>query len=248
MFSTRIGGVSGGVFESLNFASGAGSITDSTENVIKNHSLAAGVFGLTEKDICRSYQTHSSNVEIVSAEHKGTGISKEPFLQGVDGLVTAENELILSVRTADCVPILLYDYKNRICAAVHAGWRGTLGGITAVAIEKMRSLGADTEYTLAAIGPCVGPCCYEVGREVYESFLSSDKDFEQCFVKKGDKLSLDLTEANEIILKQNGIKTDNISSAHLCTCCNAGDFFSHRRSGQNRGTMSALIVIKQRTV
>lgn len=244
MFSTRHGGISGGVFSSLNFAAGAGEVRDTPENIIKNHSLAAGVFGLTERDICRSYQTHSANVEIVGSAHKGTGISKEPFLQGVDGLVTKEENIILSVRTADCVPVLLYDKKNRVCAAVHAGWRGTLAGIAENAIEKMRSLEAHTDYIAAAIGPCAGACCYEVGGELRESFVNTDKAFGRCFEERGSSIYMDLTAANLLLLMKSGIKWENISAANLCTCCNGGDFFSHRRDGSNRGTMSALIVIK----
>lgn len=245
MFTTRHGGVSSGVFESLNFAVGAGSIRDSQENVIKNHALAASCFGLTENDICRSYQNHSANVEVVGNDQKSTGIYKPPFPYGVDGLVTAEKRLILSIRTADCVPVLLYDTKNNICAAVHSGWRGTLGRITSSAIEKMCSAGADRGSIIAAIGPCIGVCCYEVGQELLDAFTNADKEFEACFTTKNGKLYLDLTAANEMILIKSGIKEENISSAHLCTCCNRDDFFSHRREGANRGTMSALIMNKE---
>lgn len=244
MFTTRRGGVSAGVFESLNFAVGAGDIRDSKENVIKNHALAAEVFGLTENDICRSYQNHSTNVEVVGNEHKSTGIYKDPFPYGVDGLVTKEKNLILSIRTADCVPVLLFDYQNRVCAAVHSGWRGTLGRIAANAVEKMCSLGADQNRIVAAIGPCIGACCYEVGRELWEAFAQADKGFAACFTEKDGKVFFDLTMANEMILEKSGVKAENISSARLCTCCDKENFFSHRRDGANRGTMSALIMIQ----
>ncbi len=248
MFTTRRGGVSTGVFESLNFAVGAGEIQDLRENVIKNHALAAREFGLCERDICRTYQTHSTNIEIVSASQKSTGIYKEPFDHGVDGLVTNEKNLILSVRTADCVPVLLYDTKKIICAAVHAGWRGIYGRITGGAINKMLLLGAEKENIIAAIGPCAGVCCYEVGQELYDAFIKSDIDFDRCFIKRDASIYFDLTAANELFLLKNGIKEKNISSSYLCTCCNQNDFFSHRRQGANRGTMSAFIVIKQTEV
>jgi YfiH family protein len=244
MFTTRHGGVSTGVFESLNFAIGQGNVKDTRENIIKNHALAAACFGLTEDDICRSYQNHSVNVEIVSNEQKGTGINKAPFPDGVDGLVTTKKNLILSIRTADCVPVLLYDYKNNICGAVHSGWRGTLGKISSNAIEKMCASGADKSSIIAAIGPCIGACCYEVGRDLLELFTQSDRDFEACFSDKNGKLHLDLTMANELVLTKSGIKAENISSSHLCTCCNKEDFFSHRRNGAARGTMNAMIMIK----
>lgn len=244
MFSTRHGGVSEGNFDSLNFAIGAGELRDTKENVLKNHALAANVFGLTEEDICRTYQTHSTNVELVTNEQKSIGIYKEPFDHGVDGLVTIEKNLILSIRTADCVPVLFYDAKNNICAAVHAGWRGILGRITDVAIERMCSVGAEKESILVAIGPCAGACCYEVGEELFDAFTASDEDFKNCFYRRDGKLYFDLTEANELVLLKSGIQEKHISTANLCTCCNDKDFFSHRRQGANRGTMSALIAIQ----
>ena len=129
-FFTRVGGVSKGCFESLNFAEGIGDIKDNTENVMANYSIAAKVFGLDKGDICRTYQTHTSLVEYADEEKRGVGTIKPKFDYGVDGLVTKEPNLLLSVRTADCVPVLLCDKEKNICSAVHAGWRGTVGGIT----------------------------------------------------------------------------------------------------------------------
>ena len=129
-FFTRVGGVSEGVFESLNFAEGIGKSRDSEENVIMNYEIAAKCFGLSSKDVCRTYQTHTSVVVFADESKRGVGIVKPKFDYGVDGLVTREKDLLLSVRTADCVPVLLCDKSKTVCAAVHAGWRGTVGGIT----------------------------------------------------------------------------------------------------------------------
>ncbi|MBQ9848408.1 MAG: peptidoglycan editing factor PgeF [Clostridia bacterium] len=243
-FFTKKGGVSTGVFESLNFSTGNGSIKDSRENVLKNHAIAASLFGLTVRDICRSVQTHTSTVETVNSSHRGKGLTAEPFDHGVDGMVTAEKNLLLSIRTADCVPVLLADKEGKAVGAVHAGWRGTVGGITVNAVEKMVELGARRENIIAAIGPCIANCCYEVGGELFEAFTEKNESYSAFFKPKGEKFMLDLVFANRFILEQVGIPPENISSADICTRCNGDRFFSHRLSGVDRGTMSAAIAIK----
>jgi YfiH family protein len=242
-FFTRLGGVSEGGFGSLNFAVGNGEIKDSEENVFENHRIAAEVFGLDVTDICRSVQTHTTVVEVVGNSDRGRGLTTEKFDRGVDGLVTKEKNLLLSIRVADCVPVLLCDPDSEICAAVHAGWRGTVGGITKNAVEKMVSLGAKRENILAAIGPCIGKCCYEVGRELYEEFLSVSSEYSEFFEPRGEKFMLDLNLANIKILSEAGILPENISTADLCTKCNEAHFFSHRRQGAVRGTLSAMIEV-----
>lgn len=242
-FFTRNGGVSEGAFSSLNFAIGTGKVTDSEENVIKNHSIAAKLFGLSETDICRSYQTHTSNVVLADNTDRGRGIILPQYENGVDGMVTAERNLLLSIRTADCVPILLCDTEKRVCAAVHSGWRGTVGGIAENAVELMVKQGASREKIIAAIGPCINNCCYEVGEELYDSFSSAGFDCGLVFEKRGSRYMLDLNTANKLVLNRAGIADSNISIAGICTKCNSDHFFSHRRDGVIRGTMSAMIHI-----
>ncbi len=242
-FFTRNGGVSEAEFSSLNFAVGAGDKRDSEQNVFENHRIAAEVFGLDVTDVCRSYQTHTSVVELVTDADRGRGLTLPPYDHGVDGLVTVERDLLLSVRTADCVPVLLCDKERKVCAAVHAGWRGTVGGITKNAISLMEHHGAKRENILASIGPCIGVCCYEVGKEVFAEFVAVSPEYASFFTPAGEKFMLDLTFANEFILKESGILPENISRADLCTKCNGDRFFSHRRDGAVRGTMSALICL-----
>ncbi len=242
-FFTKKGGVSSGVFESLNFAEGVGEIKDSENNVMQNYEIAANIFGLHKDDICRTYQTHTSRVVLAAEDMRGVGTVKPKFDFGVDGLVTVESDLLLSVRTADCVPVLLCDTEKKVCAAVHAGWRGTVGGITKNAVEMMLSNGARVENIVAAIGPCIGKCCYEVGREVYNEFCDKNSSYSGFFTPSGDKFMLDLDLANKTILMESGICESNISVAGICTKCNGDKFFSHRLSGVDRGTMSAFIHI-----
>ena len=242
-FFTRLGGVSEGVFGSLNFAEGVGEQRDSEENVIKNYGIAASVFGLSESDVCRTYQTHTSVVVLADEEKRGVGIVKPKFDFGVDGLVTVEKDLLLSVRTADCVPVLLCDKNKTVCAAVHAGWRGTVGGITKNAISMMTELGVDKKDIVAAIGPCISKCCYEVGGEVRDEFIAVNGEYNVFFTPNGEKFMLDLNYANEFILLESGLLPENISRLDICTKCNENHFFSHRRNGTSRGTMSAFICL-----
>lgn len=237
MFTTRVGGVSSGCFSSWNFAEGASDTPDSTENVIKNYAIAADVFGLCEKDVCRAYQTHSANVLTVGAMHRGMGITSSHRGFMFDGLVTAEKGIILSVRTADCVPILLCDSVAGVIAAVHSGWRGTAKRISEIAVNEMVKLGACRGRIIAAIGPCADVGCYRVGAELHNHFTSD------CFKTFPDGDHLDLVYANTKVLMQAGVDGENIYSSGCCTVCDGENFFSHRRDGVRRGVMAAFITL-----
>lgn len=246
LFSTRLGGVSCGCFGGWNFAAGVGDEQDSEAHVLQNYALAAAVFGLQASDICRSYQTHSDVVLTVDDAHRGIGITKPKFSFGVDGLVSATPDLLLSVRSADCVPVLLYDPIAKVCGAVHAGWRGTAAGIVRNAVAELERNGALARRVLAAIGPCIGPCCYEVGADVYRAFAVNGEAFLQTFRPHAEKTGtyqLDLTAANRLWLCLAGVPEAQIDAAGHCTRCDPVQFFSHRRMGKNRGTMSAFITV-----
>ncbi len=237
MFTTRIGGVSPKPFDSLNFAEGSGDITDSMQNVMANYESAASELGYHASDVCRAYQAHTANVMICDEHSKGMGIITPRPQNGIDALVTAQKGVVLSVRTADCVPILLCDPVANIAAAVHSGWRGTAQRISSAAIDAMISLGAQKERIIAAIGPCAHKCCYEVGNEL-KCYFDAD-----CFEDFGGRPHLDLVSANKRVLTDAGINGSNIYDSELCTVCHPEHFFSHRRDGVNRGVMAAFIVL-----
>ena len=173
--------MSEGVFSSFNFACGGGSERDSAENVYENHKIAASLFGLGPERICRSFQTHSLTVRKASEADAGRGVTAEPFAEGVDGLYTETPELLLTVRYADCVPVLLCDLASGAVAAVHSGWKGTLGGIAARAAEKLAEISGGAGSIIAAIGPCARPCCYEVSDELYGIFTAADPENAAAF-------------------------------------------------------------------
>lgn len=238
LFSTRHGGVSVGMFESLNFAVINGENKDEESNVDSNMDLAAGVFNLKKENIVRGFQKHSNNVEIVDESNCG-----KMFSHPVDGLVTNQKNVLLSIRTADCAPVLFFEKNGKCCGAVHSGWRGTFDRISKNAIDLMVAhFGAKLEDIVVAIGPYNNICCYEVGDDFYELFVQSDCRFSLCFEKYQDKYHFDNGKAIEMTLLDCGILKDNISICNDCTCCNE-DFFSHRRQGYNRGSLASFIVL-----
>ncbi|MDD4124796.1 MAG: peptidoglycan editing factor PgeF [Victivallales bacterium] len=241
-FTTKHGGVSTGFFKSLNFAAGNGSTRDTAENLYKNHDTAAHLLGLTADDVCRTYQAHTDMIEIVGKSRRGTGLTKPAFSHRADGLITNEEGVALSARAADCVPILLYDTKTDTAGAVHSGWQGTKKQIAVKAVKLFESLGSKPENIIAALGPCIKGCCYEVGGEFYDHFSSNPEAFS---VREG-KIYFDLTSVITKALINCGIIKENIQVCPLCTCCESELFFSYRRQGNDRGTMAAFITVRRK--
>lgn len=243
LFTGKKGGVSTGVYASLNLAAGSGDVPDDFGNVIENHRIVAEFMGVKAEDICRSYQTHSCTVEQVGKAHRGTGLTLPPFDHGVDGLVCREEGVLLSVRGADCVTVLLYDGKNGVVGACHSGWRGTLGKIAAKTATAMVDIGARYEDILVAIGPSARSCCYNVGEELYSTFVEEDGKNARFFERRGGKLYLDLQMAVAAALTEVGIADDRIADGGECSVCRSERYFSHRVSGVMRGTMGAFITL-----
>jgi len=158
-----------------------------------------------------------------------------------DALVTDTAGLMVGVRTADCVPILLADSRRRAVAAVHAGWRGTLARIAARAVDAMgREFGTRPLDLVAAIGPAIGPCCYEVGPDVAGKFAALAPELAAC----RSPAHLDLVEINRKILAEAGVPEARIRAAGLCTSCRAADFYSYRREGERAGRMLTAIGVR----
>ncbi|HEX3684066.1 MAG TPA: peptidoglycan editing factor PgeF [Bryobacteraceae bacterium] len=156
-----------------------------------------------------------------------------------DALVTDEIGRSIGIRTADCVPILMLDAKNRAVAAVHAGWRGTAAGVVAQAIGRMRSdFGTDPQDIYAALGPCIRGCCYEVGQEVAEHFEAGTL---QPASGATGKHRLNLAQANRRQMETAGVYPERIFDCDLCTTCQSAQFFSYRREPENPGRMMASI-------
>lgn len=158
-----------------------------------------------------------------------------------DALIADVAGLMVGVRTADCVPILMADERYRVVAAVHAGWRGTLARIAGRAVEAMRrEYGTRPADLVAAIGPAIGVCCYEVGPDVAAAFSGS---FPQLDGRR-ERPHLDLEEANRRVLVDAGVPVERIRAAHLCTRCRPEDFHSYRRDGKLAGRMLSAIGVR----
>ena len=177
---------------------------------------------------------HSLTVRKASEADAGRGVTAEPFAEGVDGLYTETPELLLTVRYADCVPVLLCDLASGAVAAVHSGWKGTLGGIAARAAEKLAEISGGAGSIIAAIGPCARPCCYEVSDELYGIFTAADPENAAAFApcRRGHYM-LDMAKIIKRDLNRAGVPDERISDSGICTICGGDDFFSHRVSGEN---------------
>lgn len=239
LFTTRHGGVSEGMFKSLNFGLRNGDNIDRYEDVCKNFDLAASVFGLTRNNVVRAFQKHTNNVLKVGIDN-----CSKTFDFGVDGLVTNEKNVLLAIKTADCAPVVFYEKNGKCCGAVHSGWRGTFGDISENAINLMKSeYSIKPKNILVAIGPYICMDCYEVGDELFELFFNKDKKYSDCFKKYNGIYHFDNARAIVHDLIDCGISENNISVCDACTCHDE-NYFSHRRQGFKRGSLASFVVLK----
>lgn len=219
---------------------------DSDEDIIDNFKIICGSLGTKIEDSVLSMQTHKTDIRIVTSEDKGKGLTKKRDYEDVDGLVTNEKGLALFTFYADCVPLFFLDTNKQVVGVAHGGWRGTVGKIAGNMIEIMKDkYSSNPEDILVAIGPSIGSCCYEVGREVYDIFSENFTDLSTILKSKDqDKWTLDLWQANKIVLEESGVPSENISTSKLCTSCNNDMFFSYRKEEGKTGRMAASIMLK----
>ncbi len=186
-------------------------------------------------------QIHSTEVVVVSP----TAIPGPLDVSEADALVTNRRDTLLVVRTADCVPILLVDAQSTVVAAIHAGWRGAVGGILLRTIHVCRTLfGVQVNHLKVMIGPSIGPCCYEVDEAVIQPLREGFGFWEEVLSEKQHaKAKLDLKKLIYLQAREEGVPEGNISSIKHCTYCRADLFFSYRREGQVKGTMVSGIMI-----
>ena len=198
-FSTRLGGVSAPPFDSMNLSFTRG---DDRKAVTENFRRICAVVGGTLEQTVISAQTHTANVRTITRADCGSGVTYERTYTDVDGLITDEPQVILCTQYADCVPLLFADPVKRVVATAHSGWRGTVQRIGAVTVEKMcADYGCRREDIRAAIGPSIGPCCFEVDEPVYAAFSAMHEWDDTCArFKSGGKLDLNLWEVNRRIL------------------------------------------------
>lgn len=241
-FSTRLGGVSDGIFSKLNLSFHRG---DEYENVVENYKRIANAIGFNINHLVLSAQTHTTNVKLVKKEDRGTGIIGEKTLSDIDGLITADEDVVLATSYADCVPLYFVDIKNKAIGLSHSGWRGTVNRMGNVTIQRMKEeFGTIPEDIVCAIGPSICQNCYEVDDVVIKEFKRnfSEKEYKKFFYQTDSrKYQLNLWRANEYILLDAGVKPENIDGRRICTCCNRDLLFSHRGLDGKRGNLSAFL-------
>jgi YfiH family protein len=228
-FSTRLGGVSAGPFASLNFGNPAGEIRDPDEHLDENHRRLFAALGCGGAQLVRLHQVHGATV----VDARGALDSPK-----ADGLVSDDPGLAISVRTADCVPVLLSDGSAKVVAAVHAGWRGVVAGVVPRAVEALRG------RVLAAIGPSIGYDAFEVGPEVLEQFEARFGPDAPLRRRADGKGHVDLRAAIHRQLREAGLEEEAIDTTDRCTFRDGDEFFSHRRENGLTGRMIAVIAAK----
>lgn len=236
-FTGKQGGVSTGKITGLNLGF---RVEDDPKSVMENYRLVADDLGFPMENTVLSRQTHTNHIRIVTKEDMGKGLVRESDIFDTDGLITKEIGIPLMVFSADCVPVLLFDPQTPAVAAIHAGWRGTVKGIAGKAVSMMQEhFGSNPTDILAAIGPSIGPCCFEFGEDALTYFPA---DF--CTPKEDGKYWIDIWAMNQRQLLEEGVLPEHIDLSGLCTVCHADKFYSYRTHKENTGRQGALIMLK----
>ncbi|MBU0712359.1 peptidoglycan editing factor PgeF [bacterium] len=226
-FSTRLGGVSPEPYNSLNLGLNVG---DSDENVVRNRDLFLKSINAGQGQLACGVQVHGNRVQRV--ENPG-------LFDATDALITDKKNIVLAIKTADCVPVLLYNPVHHVLAAVHGGWRSVKQDIVPKTVNLMSSeYGAKPDDIYCAIGPSIRPCCYEVQRDMADQFPTDSIN------RKDDRLFLNLVEVIKSQLLVSGLLPGRIDDSEICTCCHYELFFSYRREGAQSGRMMMAAVLK----
>lgn len=239
-FSTRRGGVSPKPYDTLNLGLKK---NDNRQRVMNNYTIFCEALNIDIKNLVASDQVHGDEVLRVFEEDRGKGITRETDITGKDALITDCRNVALITYYADCVPLFFLDTKTPAIGLAHSGWRGTVKKIGEKTVKAMKNaFGTEPENLMAAIGPCIKKCCYEVDEPVIKELQKSFSYWEELVQEKGDgHWMLDLTEANRRLLLESGLKAENIYYNTYCTSCHHDLFFSHRADQGKTGSLAAVM-------
>ncbi len=242
---TRQGGTSPAPFDSLNLSV---SVPDEKERVYANRRRAYGIYGRDTGAVVHAHLVHGRAVGRVTQAHNGT------WFPEVDGIITNEPGCALAMNYADCTPIFLYDPEHQAIGLGHAGWQGTVQDLPGAMVGAMvASFGSDPAQLIAGIGPCIGPCCYEVGEQVITAVHHTFPAAADLFLppprgkrpfSQGNGPHFDMPEANRRNLAKAGV--GHIELSGLCTACRTDLFFSHRAEGGKTGRFGAIFILGER--
>ena len=241
-FSTRKGGVSAGIFSSMNLNFKRG---DNPDAVMENYRRMAAALNMRVEDMVLSDQTHTTNVRVITEEDRGKGILRPQDYSDVDGMITNVPGIVLVTSYADCVPLYFVDPVRKAIGLSHSGWKGTVGHIGQKTVWKMHEVyGSEPKDIVAAIGPSICQSCYEVCDDVAEAFranFTADEAADILLDKGNGKYQLDLWKANWYVLTDAGILPEHLSVTDLCTACHPDLLWSHRKTNGQRGGLSAFL-------
>ena len=215
------------------------------KNIIENRDIIAQQLQSTQTPLhfIVANQTHSDHIEVIRNNCTKGWHTVKDAIKDCDSLITNVPNVVLSILTADCVPILLYDPKKQVIAAIHAGWKGTQAQITTKTVLKMKEVfQCNEEDIIAGIAPSIGSCCYEVGKDVAQHFFDTPKGFTNI----EEKYMLDLPYINQQQLIKVGLLNKNIEMSNICTACEVRDFFSYRKEKGCSGRFMSMIGLKEK--
>ena len=218
VFFTRNTGVSKGIYKSLNCGLNS---KDKKSNILKNRYIALKKINLNNKKLIIPNQIHSNKVKIVNEKSINKNIN-------ADGLITISNKIVLGNLTADCAPVLLFDPKQKIISAIHAGWKGAKNGIIDNSIKLMLECGSKLNNIISCIGPCIGKESYKVNNDFFMKFIIENPKNKQFFLINNNEMKFDLK--SYIIKKLNNLGVKNIFFNSFDTFKDKKNFFSYRRS------------------
>ncbi len=237
-FSTRTGGVSDGMFASLNLGMNRG---DEPARVTENWRRFLESSDVTRKEFVCGKQVHGNKVHIAGASDLRPAYGKG-YMNECDGYVTAERNVPLAIFTADCVPVLMQDAQKNIVGAIHCGWRSAVADIEKNAVDAFVSLGSDPADICVALGPAIDRCCFEVGAEVVDAVKDLIGPAASSFYEaRGEKFMLDLRGVVAERFRMLGIKPEHIEKVGECTMCHPDRYYSHRGTKGNRGSLACVI-------
>lgn len=233
-FSTRLGGVSDGPFSTLNLAAAPG---DDRAKVAENFARFSQAIGVDASRLYQTSQVHGGAVHVVR-----DGDDRLATLQRqADALVARDASCAVGVRIADCIPLLIFDEASGRAAAVHAGWRGVVAGVVRAGVDALVDGGASSSL-VAAVGPCIGVCCFEVGDDVAKTIVEAAHGDASIVARRaGEKPHVDLRRAVRVQLRALDVDDARIEDVEGCTRCDATRFFSFRRDGARSGRHLAAI-------
>jgi len=209
------------------------------QQIIKNRQKLQEKFPFMQFIVAN--QTHSSNIMIIKEPLEQGWQSLESAIANCDALITNQKKIMLTILTADCVPILLFDPIQEVVAVVHAGWKGTQQEIVKKTVKKMNeTFDSNSKDILAGVAPSIGKCCYEVDWNVSKNF----QNIPDAYSEKGEKQMLDLPHINKVQLLEAGLTEQHIEMSNICTACQVDSYFSYRREAGCSGRFMSIIGLK----